>query len=72
MKRLPSLLCAALLCGALSGCATHYPAPGPVISGGVAVTTDGVYASGVSVGTYYATPYVVPVLPPILFPTHRH
>ncbi|MBR5882050.1 MAG: hypothetical protein IKY97_01020, partial [Mailhella sp.] len=71
MKRLTSLLCTALLCASLTGCAYDYR--GPAIGGSVAVSPDGVYAGSVSVGTgYYATPFVVPVLPPLLVPPPPH
>jgi hypothetical protein len=71
MKRLASLFCTALLCTALSGCAYDYC--GPAVGSSVAVSSTGVYAGSVSVGTgYYATPYVVPVLPPLWVPPPRH
>ena len=75
MKRLASLFCIALLCAALTGCAYDYH--GPAVRGSVAVSPSGVYASSVSIGTgYCATPYVVPVLPPLWVPPppryHHH
>ena len=71
MKRLASLFCTALLCTALTGCAYDYC--GPAVGGSVAVAPSGVYAGSVSVGTgYYATPFVVPVLPPLWVPPPSH
>lgn len=70
MKRLSSLLCSTLLCTALVGCAHDYH--GPAVGGSLAVSSDGFYAGGLSVGTYYASPYVFPVLPPLWISPHRH
>ena len=72
MKRLPFLLCAALLCSTLAGCAYDYR--GPAVGGAVAVAPSGVYTGSVAVGTVYApSPFVVPVLPPLIVGSHyRH
>lgn len=72
MKRLPILFCAVLLCSSLTGCAYDYH--GPAVGGGVAVSSSGVYAGSVTVGpAYYASPFVFPVLPPLVIGSHhRH